>query len=84
MHGTDWVKVAQAIPGRTNTQCRARYTLNLTGGHAKEPWDAEEDEKLKAAVNKYGHQWERVREEMGAARPQTQVSTSNTRTFVRS
>ena len=81
VHGTDWVKVAQAVPGRTNAQCRGRYMLSLNGGNAKETWDPEEDERSRAAVNKHGYQWEKVHEEMGATRLQTQVSTCNSLNF---
>ncbi|KAF8524743.1 hypothetical protein JB92DRAFT_3109264 [Gautieria morchelliformis] len=35
VHGTDWVKVAQDVPGRTNAQCRGRYTLNM----GSQQWD---------------------------------------------
>jgi Myb-like DNA-binding domain len=32
VHGPEWVKVAQAVPGRTYAQCRGRYTGYLSGG----------------------------------------------------
>ncbi|KAF8592553.1 hypothetical protein K439DRAFT_1323701, partial [Ramaria rubella] len=78
IHGSDWVKVAQAVPGRTNTQCRGRYMHHLTDGIIKAPWEHEEDNRLRAAVGKYGNKWNKVREEMGAGRHQTQVSILET------
>ena len=74
VHGTDWVKVALAIPGRTNTQCRGRY-MHLTGDNPEDSWDAEDDMRPRAAINMHGPQRDQVHEEMRTIRDQRQVSS---------
>jgi phage gp37-like protein len=58
-HGTDWVKVAEMVPGRMNHQCRTRWvdTLDSTIGKSAGKWAPEEDIKLTEAVIKYGADW---------------------------
>jgi hypothetical protein len=60
MHGdNDWVAIAALVPGRTNNQCHKRWhgALNPSIGWAnrrKGIWTADEDIKLKDAVQTHG------------------------------
>jgi hypothetical protein len=58
-HGTHWVVVAAQVPGRTNDQCRARWTQTLdpTNGKKTGKWALREDAKLTEAVKKHGNDW---------------------------
>jgi myb proto-oncogene protein len=58
-HGKDWVSVAALVPGRTNIQCRNRWTDNLSLNTNRKvgKWAAEEDAKLIDAVQKHGKDW---------------------------
>jgi hypothetical protein len=61
-HGNHWVAVAVMVPGRTNEQCRQRWTLNLDPenvkkGKPRRGWTPEEDAKLTKAVEKHGKAW---------------------------
>jgi hypothetical protein len=58
-HGTDWVTVAALVDGRTNYQCRQRWTTKLDPAIEKSEgkWKGEEDAKLTEAVKKHGTDW---------------------------
>jgi hypothetical protein len=57
-HGNDWVAVAAMVPGRTNIQCRLRWTASLDPSNVKKgKWKPEEDGKLAEAVKKLGNDW---------------------------
>jgi 3-keto-L-gulonate-6-phosphate decarboxylase len=58
-HGTAWVAVAALVPGRTNIQCRKRWTQTLDPaiGKIAGKWTPEEDTKLIEAVKKHGTAW---------------------------
>jgi myb proto-oncogene protein len=59
-YGTDWVKVATLVHGRSNHQCRHRWTYTLDptiGKSAGKLWTPEEDAKLTEAVKKHGTDW---------------------------
>jgi S-ribosylhomocysteine lyase LuxS involved in autoinducer biosynthesis len=57
-HGKNWVAVATLVPGRTDLQCRTRWTHTLdTAGKTAGRWKPEEDTKLIDAVKKYGENW---------------------------
>jgi hypothetical protein len=67
-HGGHWLEVAMLVPGRTNKQCRKRWTDNLEpiisqtrNAHVKRKmWTVEEDAQLTAAVKKHGNNWVEV------------------------
>ncbi|EZF33490.1 hypothetical protein H109_06831 [Trichophyton interdigitale MR816] len=56
----DWQKIAAALPGRTNKDCRKRWFNVLNGDLRKGPWTAEEDRLLGQAVEAEGKVWMRV------------------------
>jgi hypothetical protein len=59
-YGKDWVVVATLVPGRTDKQCRARWTQALApvaAGTTAGRWTPEEDAKLIDAVEKYAKNW---------------------------
>jgi myb proto-oncogene protein len=66
--GKNWARVAAMVPGRTNRQCRRRWsdyldptidqTLANMGNKGK--WTTEEDAKLTGAVKELGKNWARV------------------------
>jgi myb proto-oncogene protein len=57
-HGKNWVAIAEMVPGRTERQCRPRWTQALDPASGdKGKWKAEEDAMLKDAVEKHGKDW---------------------------
>jgi hypothetical protein len=57
-YGTHWVAAAAMVPGRTNMQCRRRWTHTLdTAGKIAGLWNGEEDTQLTEAVKNYGKSW---------------------------
>jgi hypothetical protein len=56
---TDWVAIAALVPGRTRGQCLGRWresldrSINCANGHTSK-WTADEDSKLKGAVQAHG------------------------------
>jgi hypothetical protein len=59
--GKDWVPVAAMVPGRTNEQCRYRWTKTLDPDINTGKWSGEEDENLTDAVHKLGsNDWAQV------------------------
>ncbi|KAK3272727.1 hypothetical protein CYMTET_18992, partial [Cymbomonas tetramitiformis] len=48
-----WADVARQMPMRTDVQIRERWSNVLDPSIATHPWDAEEDKRLMAAVQKY-------------------------------
>jgi hypothetical protein len=59
-HGKEWVAVALMVPGRSNNQCRDRWTNILdpsNNGRNAGKWKPEEDGKLTKAVKKHGKEW---------------------------
>ena len=62
---SSWHQVSQYVYGRTNRQCRERYTLRLAipdrkGGN----WTKEEDEKLMRLAPEYEFKWAQLNKEM--------------------
>jgi hypothetical protein len=60
-HGKKWLAVAAMVPGRTDKQCRNRWTQVIdpvaAAAKTKGIWKLEEDTKLTEAVKKYGQKW---------------------------
>jgi hypothetical protein len=56
-YGKEWVAVAKLIHGRTNQQCRKRWSHTLDPGITRGRWKPEEDAKLIEAVEKHGKNW---------------------------
>jgi hypothetical protein len=61
-HGKEWVAVAALVMGRTDKQCRERWTHTLgpANGNTGEPrriWKPQEDAKLTEAIQKHGNAW---------------------------
>jgi hypothetical protein len=62
----DWVQNAALVPGRTNVQCRQRWTLYLDPIIDRATplknckWTPEEDAKLTEAVRELGNDWVQV------------------------
>lgn len=60
-HGSiSWHKVAAHLPNRNNKDCRKRWHYSIAHTIRKGTWTKEEDEKLLAAVEKYGARWSKV------------------------
>ncbi|XP_028554014.1 uncharacterized protein LOC110103393 isoform X4 [Dendrobium catenatum] len=56
----NWKKIAQFIPGRTQSQCRERWLNCLDPSLNLERWTEEEDAKFLAAIAEHGHRWSKV------------------------
>ncbi|KAM5570451.1 myb-like protein L [Rosa sericea] len=56
----NWNKTAQFVPGRTQAQCRDRYVNSLEPSLRCGEWTEEEDSRLIAAIEEYGHCWSKV------------------------
>lgn len=56
----NWKKIAQFVPGRTQSQCRERWLNCLDPSLNLERWTEEEDSKLLAAIAEHGHSWSKV------------------------
>lgn len=55
----DWSRIAAKLPGRTNKDCRKRWS-KIPGHIKKGVWSNAEDQKLKSAVKKFGYRWTHV------------------------
>lgn len=82
-HGTSWVDVASAVPGRNNDQCRDRWNDILNPAVAKGKWTEEEDQDLLAAVQQLGiPNWKEVSNQLGSGRTDSMVTFSAVETRV--
>ncbi|KAI1676370.1 DNA-binding protein eta2 [Pyrenophora tritici-repentis] len=61
-----WRELAKSVPRRTNKDCRRRWWNCLANSHIRGSWAEEEDERLIAAVQKYGTNWSQVANEVGS------------------
>ena len=52
----DWQTVAAQLPGRTNKDCRKRWS-KVRDNVRKGSWTAREDRLLADAVNEFGFRW---------------------------
>ncbi|KAA1466108.1 hypothetical protein DENSPDRAFT_790470 [Dentipellis sp. KUC8613] len=72
LYGHTWMEVASVIPGRTNEQCRDRWSERLNPSVAKGKWTSEEDKRLLAAVQEVLQngdlRWKDVSEKLGTGR----------------
>ncbi|KAI9142033.1 Homeodomain-like protein [Paraphysoderma sedebokerense] len=58
--GNQWSKIAEEVGGRTDVQCRFRYTQQLLLEKKMGPWTPDEDYRLTQAVNEHGKDWIKV------------------------
>jgi hypothetical protein len=69
------MEVASFIPGRTNEQCRDRWTERLNPKIPRGKWTSEEDARLLSAVDVFGlGNWKEVSERVGTGRTDNTVS----------
>ena len=54
---TKWSVLAATLPGRTDIQCRQRWTHTLDTTIKRDPWSASEDKILIEAHKKLGNKW---------------------------
>ncbi|KAJ1278931.1 hypothetical protein BS78_04G116600 [Paspalum vaginatum] len=52
-----WSTIAHAIPGRSQNQCRERWTFYLDPAVNNQPWSEQEDMALIRAHHIYGNKW---------------------------
>ncbi|KAL6231240.1 hypothetical protein BDW75DRAFT_233767 [Aspergillus navahoensis] len=64
----NWSAIAQKLPGRSNKDCRKRWT-KISLSSRKGTWSGAEDHLLRKAVAKYGFQWTKVAEMVGSRHP---------------
>ena len=63
--GKNWKSIASSVPGKSPTQCLHRWQRVLNPNVVKGPWKHEEDERLRALVDKIGSKhWSRIAQEM--------------------
>ncbi|KAI0420598.1 hypothetical protein F5X98DRAFT_331339 [Xylaria grammica] len=61
----NWHQVANHLPSRTNKDCRKRWHYQIACKIRKGPWTAEEDQRLRDAVQKHGTKWNKVSGDVG-------------------
>ncbi|PPQ77700.1 hypothetical protein CVT25_011135 [Psilocybe cyanescens] len=59
-YGKLWTQVSTVIPGRTNDQCRERWTEHVNLSSAKITWSEAEDKNLIELVEELGKQWKSI------------------------
>ena len=64
-YGVSWMQVATAIPGRTNDQCRERWTQHVNLAAGKIVWTEVEDQILLDSVNELGNMWKAISIKLG-------------------
>ncbi|CAD8047196.1 unnamed protein product [Paramecium primaurelia] len=61
----NWTQVAQAIPGRNQSQCSQRWKrINPNRIKIRKPWTEEEDRQVLRLIQKFGKNWKRIENEM--------------------
>ncbi|KAI9661321.1 MAG: hypothetical protein M1821_009648 [Bathelium mastoideum] len=65
-HGSisDWKTIASKIRGRTNKDCRKRWS-KISNSIVKGTWEVDEDARLQRAVAAHGFRWSQVAEQVG-------------------
>ncbi|KAL9176127.1 hypothetical protein ABFS82_02G158800 [Erythranthe guttata] len=58
--GKSWKKIAEHLPGRTDTQCLHRWGKVIKPDLVKGPWSKEEDDLLVELVGKLGKKWREI------------------------
>lgn len=64
-YGNAWMKVAEAMPGRTNDQCHERWTEKLNVSATAMSWTEDEDRVLLESVKTMGNQWKAISVKIG-------------------
>ncbi|KAF5388265.1 hypothetical protein D9615_000172 [Tricholomella constricta] len=64
-YGNSWVEVAACIPGRTNEQCRERWTEHINQASATILWSEVDDKDLLDAVATMGNRWTAISTKIG-------------------
>ncbi|KAF9008723.1 hypothetical protein BDQ17DRAFT_1236762 [Cyathus striatus] len=72
VHGNAWTEVARCITGRTNDQCRERWSEQLNVS-AKGEWRKEDDDALREAHKTMGNQWKAISQKLGIGKTDSQV-----------
>ena len=72
-YGNSWMEVAEVIAGRTNEQCRDRWSDKINPNITKGKWTDDEDKLLLEAVESMGTNWKGVSERLGNGRTDSNV-----------
>ncbi|RDW76859.1 uncharacterized protein DSM5745_06851 [Aspergillus mulundensis] len=64
----NWSAIAEKLPGRSNKDCRKRWT-KISLSSRKGTWSGAEDHLLRKAVAKFGFQWTKVAGMVGSRHP---------------
>jgi hypothetical protein len=73
VYGNNWSEISTMMPGRTNDQCRDRWSDCLNPSVVKGKWSSEEDERLLQAVEELSGKWKDVSEQLGTGRTDNMV-----------
>lgn len=64
-NGTNWSRVAETVPTKTDVQCRERWINVLSPDIKSGPWSEEEDKQLLDAVTEFGvGKWAKISKKM--------------------
>lgn len=73
--GNSWAEVAEVIAGRTNEQCRDRWSDKISPTLSRGKWSDDEDKLLLEAVSRLGaSNWKSISEHLGNGRTDNNVS----------
>ncbi|KAL2813645.1 hypothetical protein BDW59DRAFT_178210 [Aspergillus cavernicola] len=64
----NWSAIAERLPGRSNKDCRKRWT-KISLSSRRGTWSGPEDHLLRKAVSKFGFQWTKVAGMVGSRHP---------------